>query len=265
LARGDRLTVPAVNERGDWLVKFPDYKFADVPRNEYAMMRIAASCGINVPEVRLVHRDELDGLPDRMWPNAERWAYAVKRFDRADDGRTLVHIEDFAQVQDIYPQQKYEGSFETVAALSYRGRDPEALREFTRRLAFCVLFGNGDAHLKNWSLIYLNKHIPTLAPAYDLVSTVCYRDYTDGPEDLGLKFRGSTRFDAVRLSSFEGLRHRLGSRFGSINIDLVDIVVATARRAERAWREHGELLKDTPALYRVVDEWLGRWSVRLRG
>lgn len=90
LARGDRLTVPAVGERGDWLVKFPDYRLDDVPRNEYTMMRLAGAVGIEVPPVRLVHRDELGGLPARMWPNDEQWAYAVRRFDRAEDEAALT-------------------------------------------------------------------------------------------------------------------------------------------------------------------------------
>lgn len=165
LAQGDRLTVPAAGQHGDWLVKFPDYRHADVPRNEFAMMSLARAVGIDAPDVRLVHRDELDGVPPRMWPNDEEWAYAVRRFDRLPDAhRTPVHIEDFAQVRDKYPQAKYEGTFETVVALAYRGQDPAGLREAVRRIAFSTAIGNGDAHLKNWSLIYPDRRVPSLSP-----------------------------------------------------------------------------------------------------
>lgn len=175
LSLGDRLTVPAAGQHGDWLVKFPDYRFADLPINEFAMMSLARDIGVDTPQVRLVHRDELEGLPSRMWPNSELWAYAVRRFDRRPDAaRAAVHIEDFAQVRDKYPNAKYEGTFETVAALAYRGRDLRALREMARRLAFSVMIGNGDAHLKNWSLIYPDRRVPTLSPVYDLVSTTAY-------------------------------------------------------------------------------------------
>jgi serine/threonine-protein kinase HipA len=61
LAVGDRLTLPAFGEGGDWIVKFPDPTFPDVPRNEHTMMLLAGEVGIEVPEVRLVHRDETDG------------------------------------------------------------------------------------------------------------------------------------------------------------------------------------------------------------
>ena len=36
---------------------------------------------------------------------------------------------------------------------------------------------NGDAHVKNWSLIYDKPLHPRLAPAYDLVSTVAYSSH----------------------------------------------------------------------------------------
>ena len=71
LAKGDRLTVPAYGVGGDWIVKLPAATYADVPRNEFTMMSLAASVGIAVPPVRLVHRDELDGLPPDVWPSRE--------------------------------------------------------------------------------------------------------------------------------------------------------------------------------------------------
>ena len=52
----------------------------------------------------------------------------------------------------------------------------DAVDEFIRRLVFCVLIGNGDAHLKNWALIYPDRCAPALAPAYDLVCTLAYLD-----------------------------------------------------------------------------------------
>lgn len=257
LQQGDRLTVPAHGERGDWLVKFPDQRFEDVPMNEHVMMSFARAVGIDVPEVKLLHRDELTGVPGRMWPGKEEWAYAVRRFDRGRDSRrTPVHIEDFAQVRDKYPQDKYEGSFETVAALSYRGHDVSALREMARRLAFSILIGNGDAHLKNWSLIYRDTRVPTLSPVYDLVSTVCYRDQEDGPEDLGLKFDGSKRFAAVRLSSFARLEARLDRRMGRTDAMLVDAVSDTVQRTRELWPRYREELAKNHLLSQGITEWL---------
>ncbi|MFC4033511.1 type II toxin-antitoxin system HipA family toxin [Streptomyces polygonati] len=263
LAHGDRLTVPAAGELGDWLVKFPDYRHADVPRNEFAIMSLAKSVGLDVPDIRLLHREELGGLPDRMWPNSEKWAYAVRRFDRAPDGvKSRVHIEDFAQVRDKYPRDKYQSTFETVAAVAYRGRDLDSLREAVRRIAFSVAVGNGDAHLKNWSLIYRDRRTPTLSPAYDLVSTIPYAP-GDEPEDLGLKFGGSKRFENVRLTGFDRLEHMLDHRFGTSGAHLAAVAEETVRGVREQWPAHEEALAANPGLCSQVGNWIAGATARL--
>ncbi|RST00276.1 type II toxin-antitoxin system HipA family toxin [Streptomyces sp. WAC07149] len=263
LARGDRLTVPAAGEYGDWLVKFPDYRHPDVPRNEFTIMCLAQAAGLDVPEVRLMHRDELEGLPERMWPNDEQWAYAVRRFDRTrDERRTPIHIEDFAQVRDKYPQEKYQSAFETVAAIAYRGHDVDSLREVARRIAFSVVVGNGDAHLKNWSLIYLDRRVPSLSPVYDLVSTIPYAP-SDDPEDLGLKFGGSKAFERVRLAAFDRLEHALDRRLGTSNARLREEAVQTIERTRAHWRQFEEHLAGNQMLREGIGTWINDSAHRL--
>ncbi|MFG2927650.1 type II toxin-antitoxin system HipA family toxin [Streptomyces achromogenes] len=243
LAKGDRLSLPAYGVGGDWIVKLPDHRYANVPHNEYTMMSLARSLGVDVPEIRLVHRDELDGLPSNMWPNNEEWAYAVRRFDRAED-RRKIHMEDLAQVRDFYPDHKYHGNYETVASLIYRRRDIVSLREFARRLAFSILIANGDAHLKNWSLIYKDGRIPTLSPVYDLVSTAPYREPNDGPEDLGLKFFGSKRFESVSIASFG----RLEKRLSAPSAGLTDVVAEMIEKSTSVWEHVSPSLDVNPSL-----------------
>lgn len=237
LARGERLTLPAYGERGDWIVKTPDPVHAHVPANEFAMMSLAAAVGIEVPRVRMIERCELPDLPDTVW-GQESFAYAIERFDRTSE-RRLVHIEDFAQVRGFYPELKYKGTFETLAALIYRGRDEDALREFARRLTFNTLIGNGDAHLKNWSLIYRDPRRPTLSPAYDLVSTFVYQPL-DQTEDLGLTFGSSKSFDGVGPASFGRLERKLG-----VDLGLGEI----ASRVARSTLENIELVQRYLAPY----------------
>lgn len=219
--RGSRLTAPATGEVGDWILKLPDPQHPHVPSNEFATMKFAQQLGLAVPDVRLVARKDVDDVPDDVW-GAEEWAYAIRRFDRGPS-RRRIHIEDLAQVRNFYPDDKYAGSFETVAALIYRSRDAHSLREFARRLAFCILIENGDAHLKNWSLIYNDPRRPTLSPAYDLVSTFVYQ--REGQqEDLGLKFDGTRRFERVSPGSFQRLEAKLGTDVGlrELVIELAD-------------------------------------------
>jgi serine/threonine-protein kinase HipA len=96
LAREDRFTAPGVGEGGDWIIKLPDPTYPAVPLNEFAMMTLARASGIEVPEVKLIDRDQVESLPEEVWHRGERTAYAVQRFDRTAD-RTPIHIEDLAQ------------------------------------------------------------------------------------------------------------------------------------------------------------------------
>jgi len=140
------------------------------------MMNLAARVGIEVPETRLVPVDLIANLPRGMGVADGRNALAVRRFDRLEDG-TPVHVEDFAQVLGVYPEQKYVGAAYTgIAEVVGRETGDDGVCEFVRRLVFCTLIGNGDAHLKNWAVIYPDRRTPSLAPAYDLVSTVALLD-----------------------------------------------------------------------------------------
>ena len=237
----DKLTLPASGRLGDTIVKLPDKLYQHVPLNEHTMMSMAHAVGIEVPEVRLIHRDELSVLPDVVWPSSEVWAYAVQRFDR-DSDRRPIHIEDLAQVRNLYPEDKYAGNFDTMASLIYRGHDVEALREFVRRLAFIVLMADGDAHLKNWSLIYRDPRVPTLSPAYDLVSTAGYR--LEGPEDLGLRFAGSRRFETVTTYSFARLQRKLGAA----DAELPDVVADVVKRMITESPRFIDLLSEVPKI-----------------
>lgn len=238
LRDGDRLTVPAGDQEGDWIVKMPDAVYPGVPVNEYAMMRLASRCGIEVPDIRMWHRDELPALPEAAWPDGQEWAYAVRRFDREHDRR--VHIEDLAQIRGFYPEYKYQGSFESAAALIYRGKDEKSYLEFIRRLFFSVAIGNGDMHLKNTSLIYRDPRRPVISPAYDLVSTAPYR--SDTPEDLGLKLGRSRRFEEVSPGSFALLAQRVGASPEAT----LNVVSDVAKRLAEAWSNVSGMLESLP-------------------
>jgi len=77
--------------------------------------------------------------------------------------------------------------------------DEASAVEFVRRLTYSVLIGNGDMHLKNWSLIYPDRRRPILAPAYDLLSTVAYIP----GEDSALKFHRSREWESFTYRELE--------------------------------------------------------------
>jgi serine/threonine-protein kinase HipA len=222
------LTVPVGGIGGDWIVKLPSPRFEAVPENEYAMMTLARSVGIDVPDVRLVATKEIEGLPDDL-PEAFGDSLAVRRFDRPHPGR--VHIEDFAQVFGVYPEHKYRrASYGNIARVLWLEAGQAAVLEYTRRLVFTVLIGNADAHLKNWSLIYRDGRSPNLAPAYDLVGTIPYI-----PTDrLALSLADTKVFAEVDLERFRRFAEKAGLPVRLV----VQAARETAERVRDLWGSH---------------------------
>ncbi|MCC6128075.1 MAG: type II toxin-antitoxin system HipA family toxin [Chlamydiae bacterium] len=227
------LVIPANGVGGQWIVKLPHSIFRGVPENEYTMMELARRIGIDVPEISLVPVESVEGLPKELDRLGEL-AFVIKRFDRTDDGKA-VHIEDFAQVFGVYPEKKYtKASYRNIAEVIWQESGATGIQEFIRRLVFNALIGNGDMHLKNWSLIYREKTKATLAPAYDFVSTILYL-----PEDkLALNFMHSKDFESLTLDQFK----RLCSK---TNIP-ERLVLDTVQETTQAFSENWKRIKDLP-------------------
>lgn len=193
------LTIPAKGVGGSWIIKLPSAQWNGVPENEFSMMTFARRMGMNVPEVKLVSMDKISGMPQGVGDMSGK-ALAVKRFDRTDDGGR-IHIEDFAQVFGIYPERKYaRGNYRNIAEVIRNELNEEAIIEYIKRLVFNVLIGNGDMHMKNWSLIYPDGRNAALAPAYDFLSTLPYTNDTE--MSLNLYRGGPRRFDELDLNAF---------------------------------------------------------------
>jgi serine/threonine-protein kinase HipA len=198
------LTIPAKGVGGSWIVKLPSERYAGVPRNEYSMMTLAAKLGMNVPRIKLVDLREIENLPSGLGQLREYEAIAVERFDRHPDG-THVHMEDFAQVFDLYPANKYKkASSMNIARVLGIETPQEDVQEFIRRLVFNALIGNSDMHVKNWSLIYPDRRGARLSPAYDFVATTAYIP----DETSGLKFSRSKHYKDLTLDELAHLADR---------------------------------------------------------
>ena len=183
------LTIPAKGVGGSWIVKLPSSRFEGVPENEYAMLTLARSVGIDVPEIALVDVEDIGDLPEDIGDMRGN-AFAIARFDRTPEGP--LHTEDFAQVFGVYPEEKYgKASGRNIADVLAVETGEAGIGEFIRRLTFNALIGNADMHLKNWSLVYPDRRTPRLSPAYDFVSTIAYID----DDEAALKFVRTRRFD----------------------------------------------------------------------
>jgi serine/threonine-protein kinase HipA len=101
----------------------------------------------------------------------------MKRFDLKEDGRFLG-FEDMCVLQAKQRDEKYDGSYEgivkTIKTFTSGKHKKNALRQFFKMIVINHFVQNGDAHLKNYGLLYEDIHNIKLAPSYDVVSTTMY-------------------------------------------------------------------------------------------
>ncbi|MBV8751020.1 MAG: HipA domain-containing protein [Candidatus Eremiobacteraeota bacterium] len=201
-----RLTIPVTGLGGTWIAKLPTNAWPRLPENEHAVMSLAAAIGLDVPALGLFDLDAMDGLPRELpalRADEPRRAYAIARFDRADGGR--VHAEDFNQIADQPPAEKYDHKTSSWIANVVATLCPnDDVDEFVRRLVFGVCVGNSDMHLKNWSLIYPNGRDARLAPLYDFV---CTRRYFPNGE-LALTIGGERAFERIDRAALRAFAER---------------------------------------------------------
>jgi serine/threonine-protein kinase HipA len=247
-ARGG-LTIPVDGTGGSWIVKLPSAQFEAIPENEFAMMELARKIGIPVPNVKLIPISDIEGLP-RDAGKMEGMALAVQRFDRTTEGGR-IHMEDFAQVFGIYPDDKYDKrSYANIAQVLSVEAGDDAVMDFTRRLAFSVLIGNADMHLKNWSVLYLDRRKPSLAPAYDYVSTIPY--LTD--DRLALGFGNSKEISEI---SQDQIRRFADAARLAVN-PLWRLVQETSEKTVIAWKSLEQKTLIPAKIHKVIDEHMAK-------
>jgi len=229
------LTIPAQGIGGSWIVKLPSMRFAGMSENEFVMLELARAIGIAVPRIQLVPVSSIQGLPADAASLAGN-ALTVERFDRGPGGQR-IHMEDFAQVFGVFPEGKYKSvSYANIARVLWAETGEQGTYEFVKRLAFSVLIGNADMHLKNWSLLYPETRTPVLSPAYDFVATLPYIRN----DKLAMTFGGSRSLEGI---TFDQIR-RFTDTAGLPMTPILRIVHETAEATATAWRrlDHKGLL-----------------------
>jgi len=174
---------------GQFILKPQTERFPLLPQNENLCMSIAGLLEIDTPPHGLF--DLRDGSP----------AYLVRRFDRTPDGKKL-RCEDFAQI--LGEDDKYTGAMERIGKKIRElsvvpGLDVQL---FFERVLLNFLLGNGDAHLKNFSMLESDDGGLRLSPAYDIV---CSKVVIRRESDCALTLNGKqNRIDRGDFEQFAG-------------------------------------------------------------
>lgn len=164
------------------IVKAWTDEYPRLAENEYFCMRAAKHAKLEVPNFELSRGGKF---------------LVIERFDLKQDD--YLGFEDFCVLNGKTASQKYDGSYENITKRIKDFVAPEqvrpALENFFKALALSCALKNGDAHLKNFGVLYDNPESAVrLAPIYDLVTTTAYN-----PADiLALTIGGTKRWPKAK-------------------------------------------------------------------
>ena len=233
--KAGKILLPLFGAPSTHIIKPPVEAYHDSVFNEFFCMRLAQAMGLPAPECEIL---TLKNVP----------YYCVTRFDReiADGEVCRLHQEDFCQLFSIDPEKKYENeggpTIPKCFQLIKKMRIGTAGQiDFLRRIVFNILIGNGDAHAKNFSVLYRGKSI-RLAPVYDLLCTEIYDSLA---HDTAMSIGGETFFDAITRESFARMARECKVR-PELVMSLIDEMIETIITASKSLAD--ELNRRNPSL-----------------
>lgn len=195
-----RVSLPLYGTPSSHIIKNALRDYPDSVENEWFSMRLAAACGLRVASCEIA---VIGG----------KRHYVTTRYDRqVVNGKVIrLHQEDFCQMLKVDPKNKYEvlggpglvSSFALLRAASMSATDT---LELLNRVIFNFFLGNGDAHGKNFSVLYQGRQA-VLSPAYDLMSTTIYPEVG---RRMAMKIDGAYEFRWVSRGKFIRMGEKAG-------------------------------------------------------
>lgn len=164
------ISKPSISEKSTLrgkklIVKTAGDEYPALAENEFHCLSIARQAGIPVPE---------------FWLSEDKKRLAIQRFDIDETSGKFLGFEDMVSLQGKVNDHKYEGSYENIAFAIEQNASPQlayaSLKEFFESIALSMILRNGDAHLKNFGLLYTDPSSDDcrLSPLFDVICTTVY-------------------------------------------------------------------------------------------
>ena len=194
------VSLPLYGTPSTHIIKTEIRNYPGSVENEWYSMSLADACGLRAASSAIA----LIGGKRR---------FVSKRYDPVEVyGRIRrLHQEDFCQMMVIDPGMKYEvlggpGVVSSCLLLRKLSVPASDLLEFIDRVIFNFLIGNGDAHGKNFSVVY-HDGVATLAPMYDVMSTAVYPDVG---KRMAMKIDDEYSFKWITAGKFLRMASKIG-------------------------------------------------------
>jgi serine/threonine-protein kinase HipA len=216
-------------------------EYPQLAANEHFCLTVASKCGLEVPPYRLAE----DGM-----------ALVIDRFDLRSDG-TYRGFEDFCVLNGRRTDEKYRGSYETSIMKRFEqfANSPHANEDLEKLYTLIALncgLRNGDAHLKNFGIVYDNVlGEARLAPVYDLVTTSVYL----AKDSLALTLNGTTRWPSAKV-----LRRLGETRMGSTPARAKEILDRIDASMSETAGEVRSYTKQHPDFADIGEQMLKHWE-----
>ena len=206
---------------GNWIVKGGDADHPEIVRNEYFCMMVAKRMGLPVPEFHI--SDDAKRL-------------VIRRFDIRDNGERLG-FEDMCALMGLEAKYKFSGSVERIVKIVNDYCKPvaatESKHQFYAQYLACMAIRNGDAHLKNFGLVYESKEDARLAPVYDMLTMCVYARRAQNGDTLdqpALALDGAKRWPSTKSLAYLSSKCGIASAWHARTVQqMLDAIEATAR------------------------------------
>ena len=144
----------------EYIIKTWGEEFPNLAENEYFSLKALQKAGVEIPNIKLSKNGKF---------------LLVEKF--IFDGDEILGFEEVLSLLDKNKINKYQGSYEQVSKiiLQFSTDKANSMKQFYKTVVMNYLLKNGDAHLKNFGLLF-NSDFQNIrfAPAYDVVTTTAY-------------------------------------------------------------------------------------------
>ncbi len=146
----------------EYIIKTWADEYPQLALNEYFCLKAIEKSGVKIPNIKLSKNNKF---------------LLVERFNYDKNSDTFLGFEEILCLLGKNKDEKYSGSYEQVAKVIYSvsTKKLEDMRSFYKVIVMNYLLKNGDAHLKNFGILY-NDNFSQIefSPAYDVVNTLVY-------------------------------------------------------------------------------------------
>ena len=150
----------------EYIIKTWGEEYPCLAENEYFCLKACEMAGIEIPNITLSKNKKFLIVENFIFQGGQTTM----------EGQTLG-FEEILSLQDKNRNQKYNGSYEQVAKSIYQfaTHKKDSLKAYYKIVVMNYLLKNGDAHLKNFGLLFNDDFSRIwLSPAYDVVNTTGY-------------------------------------------------------------------------------------------